>query len=231
VHVRALFLLLLLANLLALAWSTWIVPPAPLAGVATPSARDRAAIQLLSESPAPPASASGGATNLSQDLAGVACVSAGPFLERGRADAAVAQLQRLGFTSRLRPSHEMVRNGYQVRVADLATSEDAANALATLKAAGLKDAYIVRDDTAANAVSIGAFDSASLASEAVGAARRAGFAAVASARTRAADVFWLDIDRQGNGGLPALDQLGAAPAEAEPPLQMRPCPASDAPAG
>lgn len=228
---RALFLLLLLANLLMLSWSTWIAPPAALAGVATPSAPDRAAIRLSRESPAPPGTRSGGASYPLQDLAGVACVSAGPYLERGRADAAAAQLQRLGFTSRLRPSHEMVHDGFQVRVPDLATPEDAANALAALKAAGLRDAYIVSDDTAANAVSIGIFDTASRASEAVDVARRAGFAAAASARTRAADVFWLDIDRQENGGLPPFDQLGAGPSEAEPSLEFRPCPASAAPAG
>ena len=227
---RALFLLLLLANLVLLAWSTWIAPPAPLAGAATPSAPDRGAIRLLRES-APAAAPSQAATGASPDLGGVACVSAGPFLERAQADAAVAQLQRLGFTSRLRSSQDPVRVGHWVRVPDLATPEDAENALAALKAAGLQDAYIVRDDTPGNVVSIGVFADAGRAADAVEAARKAGFAAQTSDRTRTSDVFWLDIDRHENGGLPAMDLLGTGRAESQPPLEMRPCPAIAAPAG
>jgi hypothetical protein len=228
--VRALFLLLMLANLVLLAWSTWIAPPAPLAGAATPSAPDRGAIRLLRES-APAAAPSQSATGASPDLGGVACVSAGPFLERAQADAAVAQLQRLGFTSRLRSSQDPVRVGHWVRVSDLATPEDAENALAALKAAGLQDAYVVRDDTPGNVVSIGVFADPGRAADAVEAARKAGFAAQTSDRTRTSDVFWLDIDRHENGGLPAMDLLGTGRAESQPPLEMRPCPAIAAPAG
>ena len=229
---RALFLLLLLVNLGFLAWSTWIAPPAPLAGAATPSAPNRGAIRLLRESapgPAPALSQSG--SGASPDLAGAQCVSAGPFLERVEADAAAAQLQRLGFTSRLRPSQDPVRVGHWVRVPDLATPEDAANALAALKAAGLQDAYIVRDDTPGNVVSIGVFAEASRAADAAEVARTAGFAAQTSDRTRTTEVFWLDIDRHENGGLPGIDVLGTGRAESQPPLELRPCPAIAAPAG
>jgi cell division septation protein DedD len=230
--VRALFLLLLLANLAFLAWSTWIAPPTPLAGAATPSAPDRGAIRLLRESaPGPALSQPTPAAGESPELAGAQCVSMGPFLERAQVDAAVAQLQRLGFTSRLRSAHDPVRVGHWVRVPDLATPEDAENALAALKAAGLQDAYIVRDDSPGNVISIGVFAEASRAAAAVEAARKAGFAAQTSDRTRTADAFWLDIDRHENGGLPDMDLLGTGRAGSEPPLEMRPCPAIAAPPG
>jgi len=43
-------------------------------------------------------------------------------------------------------------------------------------------------------------------------------------------VFWLDIDRQANGSLPALDALPGAP-NGDLPLEMRACPAEPSAAG
>jgi hypothetical protein len=230
--VRALFLLLLLANLLLLAWSTWIAPPVALAGTATPSATDRDAIRLISEPPrAAGATRTSAAARSPLDLGGVTCVSAGPFLEQAQAEAVLAQLQRLGFTSRLRPSRDEVRVGHWVLVADLATAEDAANAVVALRAAGLGDAEVVKEDPPRNVVSIGVYAEASGAAEAVEIARKTGFTAQESDRTGPADVVWLDIDRHDNGGLPPMDLLGAGRSEAMPPLEMRPCPATATPAG
>ena len=227
---RALFLLLLLANLLFLAWATWISPPAPLAGQATPSAPDRKAIRLLREAPAaatkPSAADAGGAT-----LPMAECVSAGPFLERAQADVATSELQRRGFTSRLRMANEAVRVGQWVRVPNLATAEDATNALAAIKAAGIPDAEIVNEDGIANTVSLGVFGEPGRADQVAAVARKAGFTPAVSDRTRPTDVFWLDVDRQQNGSLPALDAFGPAPVAPAPPLELRACPAAATPAG
>jgi hypothetical protein len=224
---RALFLLLLLANLLFLAWATWIAPPAPLAGQATPSAPDRSSIRLLRESPA---AAAGAATSDSKALDAATCVSAGPFLERAQAEIAASELQRLGFKSRLRPSTDEIRVGQWVRVPNLATADDAANALAAIKAAGLPDAEIVAEQAASNTISLGVFGDPVRAAQAVEVARKAGFTPEVSDRTRTADVYWLDVDRLENGGLPGVDALGPAAGPAAPPLELRACPAA-APAG
>jgi len=221
--------MLLLANLLFLAWGTWIAPPAPLAGLATPSAPDRRAIRLLREAPS-----AGGSAQTAPAPAGQAeadCVSAGPFLERAQAEVAASQMQRLGFNSRLRASKDSIRVGQWVRVPNLATAEDAANALAALKAAGLVDAEIVREDPPSNTVSLGVFGEAARAAQVVEIARKAGFTPQVSDRTRTSDVFWLDVDRLENGSLPDFDALGARTADSAPPLELRACPASPAPAG
>ncbi len=228
---RALFLLLLLANLLFLAWATWISPPAPLAGQATPSAPDRKAIRLLREArEAEPAAAAAGAA-ATADLQAAACVSLGPFLTPAQAEAAGARLTRLGFTYRTRAATDEVRVGLWVRVADLATPEDAATALAALRTAGLADAEAVTDETAGNLISLGVFAEPERAAAVAERARQAGYATETSDRTRAADVSWLDVDRQANGGLPALDATGIEAGAGEPPLELRACPAAEAPAG
>ncbi len=226
---RALFLMLLLANLLLLAWAMWIAPPAPLAGMATPSAPDRRAIRLLRE--APSAAGPAQAASAPAGQAEADCVSAGPFLERAQAEVAASQLQRLGFTSRLRAANDEIRVGQWVRVPNLATAEDAANALAALKAAGLADAEIVRENPPSNTVSLGVFGEPVRAAQVVELARKAGFTPEVSDRTRTANVFWLDVDRLQNGSLPGLEALGARTADAAPPLELRTCPAGPAPAG
>lgn len=231
---RVLFLTLLLANLLFLAWVTWIAPPAALAGLATPSAPDRRGIRLLRESPLSrelSADGAGSDTQSASEQLGAECVSIGPFLTRAQAEPAAARLQRLGFTSRLRASTDEIRVGQWVRVPNLATAEDAANALAALKAAGLTDAEIVREDPPANTVSLGVFGEAGRAAAVGEIARQAGFAAQISARTRSADVFWLDVGRRENGSLPGLDALGAGADASGPTLELRACPASGTPAG
>jgi hypothetical protein len=228
--VRALFLLLLLANLLFLAWSTWIAPTPPFPGAPTPSASGTHAIRLLREAPVahegPDAGAAGAA---SSDAAAATCVSAGPFLERVQAEAAARRLADLGFQSRLREATDEVTVGRWVHVPHLATPEDAANALAALKAAGLTDADVVNDGSPGNTVSVGVFSDPARAAQAAETARKAGFAAEVSDRTRPADVWWLDVDRLQNGSLPSLEALGAA--NREPPLELRACPAAGTPAG
>ena len=226
--------MLLLANLLFLAWVTWVAPPAALAGLATPSAPDRRGIRLLRESPLSrelPANGAGSDTQGPSEQLSAECVSVGPFLARTQAELAAAQLQRLGFTSRLRAATDEINVGQWVRVPNLATAEDATNALAALQAAGLTDAEIVRGDPPANTVSLGVFREASRATEVGEIARRAGFTAEISGRTRSANVFWLDVDRRANGSLPGLDALGAGVDASGPPLELRACPASDTPAG
>ncbi len=228
---RALFLLLLLLNLVFLGWLTWVAPDVSPAGAPTPSAPGNHTIRLLREAAPTPSTTAATATaaTLPAD-AGATCVAAGPFLERVQAEAAGKHLTGLGFKWQLRANTEAVKVGRWVRIQNLATPEDATNALAALKAAGLADAEIVGDGTPGNTVSIGVFGEPARAAAAVAAARKAGFSAEVSDRTRQADVWWLDVSRQDNGGLPALEALGVTRAN-DPPLELRACPAQPKPAG
>ncbi len=228
---RVLFLLLLLANLLFLAWTRWVVPPAPAVLEAPASSREMQPIRLRSEAPAAPeATGAAAAMDSTPNLLAASCVSVGPFIDPTHADAATAQLGRLGFTSRRRVSQDEVRVGYWVRVPNLATPEDATNALAMLQAAGLSDAYIVAEGEPGNTVSIGVYADPRRAAEVAATAQEAGLTTETSDRLRTLEVLWLDIDRQANGGLPALESLGAPP-EGGLPYDMRACPAATSPAG
>lgn len=215
---RALFLLLLLANILFLAWSRWIAPPAQLQGHATPPSADAGAIRLLREAPL--------AQELSSDPLlgqGVTCVSAGPYVERVLAEQAAERLTAQGYTSRQRDARDEVWVGQWVRIEELATPEDAANALAAVREAGITDAYVLSDETPGNVVSLGVFESPERVEQVATIARMAGFTPRAVDRFRPADVVWLDIDRRANGGLPGLEILRGS-GESPGRLELRACP-------
>jgi hypothetical protein len=222
--VRILFLLLLLANVLFLAWTRWVVPETPATiNVPAPGGRELQPIRLRAE--APNAAAPTAADSSSAGLGAAACVSVGPFIDPAHAAAANAQLERLGFTSRRRVSQDQVRVGYWVRVPNLATPADATNALAALRAAGLGDAYVLAEGEPDNTVSVGVFSDPRRAAEVSAVVLKAGFTPETSDRLRQLEVLWLDIDRQANGGLPSLEALGAQP-EGGLPYEMRACPAA-----
>jgi hypothetical protein len=230
--VRALVLLLLLANLLFAAWALWVAPVrAPLAGHATPSAADGGEIRLLREAAVTSGPAVQGSASLDLSDAALACVSAGPYVERPVAEQAEARLAQLGFAVRLRASRETVRVGEWVRVADLATPEDAANALAQLQAAGAADAYLLTEEAPGTVISLGVYTEPERAEQARTLAKMAGFEPQTVERTREADAYWLDIDRQASAGLPTLEQLGADAAGRLPGIDLRRCPAGEGPAG
>jgi hypothetical protein len=227
--VRVLFLLLLLANLLFLAWTRWVVAPGPVTRAATGQAATPLRPIRLQQEAQDAASAQGGPMEAPADaeVAAASCVSVGPYLEPAQAEAAASALQRMGFTARLRAATDEVRVGYWVRVADFATTADANNALAALQAAGLPDAYVIADEGPANVVSVGVFADPRRAAEAAMSVQRAGFTPQTSDRMRTLDVYWLDVDRRANGGIPELDDVGPPP-EGGLPLELRVCPSEPA---
>ena len=101
---RVLFLVLLLANLLFLAWTRWVATPEPGVGIVAeqPSTPLRP-IRLQQEAAGATGDTTFGGDAARDDaVAAASCVSVGPFLEPAHADAAAASLQRLGFAARLR---------------------------------------------------------------------------------------------------------------------------------
>ncbi len=219
---RALFLVLLLANILFFAWTRWLAPPADVGGHPTPSSQDSHAIRLLRETPL--------AQDDSRTTAGpgeaATCVSGGPYLDRAAAEKAGARLERLGFTSRLRPSRDEIWVGQWVRIEDFATPADAENAIATLKAAGIADAYLLADEPPGNVVSLGVFSDAGRTAQVIAIAKQAGFTPQAEDHFRTEDVFWLDVDRGANAGLPGLEVFRAPEGQA-PRVELRACPVAD----
>jgi len=225
--VRALFLVLLLANILFFAWTRWIAPPPAAAGHATPSRQDSPVIRLLREEPVQqPGSALVQGAGPMGPGASAACVSGGPYLDQAGAEQAAARLDGLGFQSRLRAARDEVWVGQWVRVEDLATAEDAENALTTLKAAGITDAYLLADEPPGNVVSLGVFSDAGRAAQVIATATQAGFTPMVEDRYRAENVFWLDVDRDTNAGLPGLDMFRIQDGQ-DTRVELRACPDPD----
>jgi hypothetical protein len=230
---RVLFLLLLLVNLLFLAWIRWVAPTEVTARAVPSAVAGKLQPIRLQREPVAAGNAvdRGPDSNAAAAIAAAACVSVGPFASLEQAAAAAAALQRLGFTTHApRAATDEVRVGSWVRVPNLATPEDAANALASLQAAGLTDAYVVSEGEPGNAVSVGVFADPARATEVAMTVITAGFTPEISDRMRTLDVFWVDIDRQANGSLPALDALPAGP-NGDLPLEMRACFAEPSAAG
>lgn len=233
---RTLFLFLLLSNILFLAWTQWIAPPAMLPGRATPSSDDSSRIRLIGEvSPVAdtgnaPGADAGSSTAKPDDAVGAgpglpaaSCVSAGPFLAQAQADEGASRLARLGFASRMRPGTEELRIGSWVRVSNLGTPLEAEAARDALRDAGIEEAYIVTDGTPGITISLGVFADAARAAQVADLARSAGFEVQVSDRYRTAEVYWLDIDREANAGLPPIEDLrGTDPAQ--PAFELRACP-------
>lgn len=226
---RALFLLLLLANLLFAAWALWVAPHESGAGQPTAAAGDAGRILLLSEAPtAPPeAEQTPDAGMLDPYASDLACVSVGPFLEPAEAERATARLAGLGFTVRVRESREDVRVGQWVRIEGLATPEDATNAQRALQLAGLAEAYVLTEDDG-SVVSLGVYSDPLQAAEIAAVAQAAGYEPRTTDRLRSEDVRWLDVDRQASGGLPAVDDLQAIEGARSHTIGMRPCPSPEA---
>jgi hypothetical protein len=148
-------------------------------------------------------------------------------VDRASAEQAAARLSRLGYASRSRPAREEIRVGQWVRLENLATPEDAANALDLIRSAGIADAYVIAEEGTGTIISLGVFADEARARQAVTIARMAGFEPQVVERLRPADVFWLDIDRLANAGLPALEDLQGRDPAGSPPLELRPCPQSE----
>ena len=225
---RALFLLLLLANVLFFGWSRWVAP-SQAGSLSSTSAQLRLrSIRLVTEHPASGAEpAPADRPALTDAIAMSDCMSAGPFLEAGRAQAAAARLRDQGFTLDLRASRDEVWVGQWVRLDQLPNADAAAAALAGLRAAGLTDAYLLTEEASGTVISLGVFSDPQRAQDIAGLARDAGYEATVGDRFRTADVTWLDIDRRSNAGLPALEPLQAS-AGVTARLELRPCPTQTA---
>ena len=225
---RALFLVLLLANILFLAWTRWIAPAPDAAGNATPSSQEGSrVIRLLREEPVQRQQSDVAQGTGPADPGVVAsCVSGGPYLDKAGAERAAARLDGLGFSSRLRTARDEVWVGQWVRIEDFATADDAGNALAALKAAGIADAYLLAEEPTGNVVSLGVFSDPGRAAQVMAKAMQAGFTPQVEDSYREEDVFWLDVDRSDNAGLPGLEMFRIQDGGGTR-IELRACPDPD----
>jgi hypothetical protein len=246
---RALCLLLILANVLYFTWSQMIdvyVPNLERKGAkpVEPPARivlAREMIEANSEELGvgpirdvlPPAVEPLGGQSASVSEAQTAqldtlsCTSVGPFADLPQASQAQASLRAAGFEPRQRMEQGEIWAGYWVSVQGLATREAADAALKTLAGNGIADVYVMPGSDPANVLSLGVFSDYQRAQRRLDEVRALGLTPRIDDRKRAGSVYWIDVDLQEPGQLIDSSIFQSDPRKITR-LEMRECPASTA---
>ncbi len=240
---RVAFYLLLLANLLFLAWAEWIAVPAVPAEVPSGVPRLELVGQDVPASPPAEGAAQAPAGALSAALTAQAaapapsgadaapasqCLSVGPFGRNRDASKAIAFLRARNLAPRQRAAVVQPVQWYWVYLPDVSDPARERRALAQLRHDGLAGAEAMPTPDGKPGISLGLFQDASLAQRQLARARAKGFAAKLSARLVAQPVYWLDVWVAGGAAALPLQALNAdlggtfatqdCPPGATPPL-------------
>jgi uncharacterized membrane protein len=202
---RALALLLIIANLGYLGWALLIDAPVEPPRMSTSLdsaprlvlASERVTIpEPVAKKPATRVAArpAAAAEEKPQDPNEQKCVSVGPFQDLPTVVQASAVLKGAGFDSRQRLEQGELWVGHWVSIAGFATHEQAQNAIDRLKDKGVADAYILPGSDPPNVVSLGVFKEHDRAQRRMNEAKALGFDPVIADRTRAGSVYWVDVD-------------------------------------
>lgn len=209
---RTLFLILVLANIVAFIWFGWLRPPAqapsftPLPQVkalkliAELTPAERRTLASSRESTPVPASPT------STDVGAESCMSYGPFPSAEAAASGSMRLRSGGasVTQRLVPGK--VRSGYWVYLPPFGSRREAEAAAKLLLQRGVKDLYVVTDDANRNAISLGVYSDRFGALAHQKKIRELGYRPLLTERFRDTPRYWLDA-RGSAGQLPAANEF------------------------
>lgn len=218
--VRALFLLLLAANLGAASWLVFApgmhAAPVPASDPGVPklallSERDRGD-DASAEMAAPPESRA--------DLGNDECHSIGTFPTQADVRAAIGTLTPLVRRIQFREAHSTQARGYWVYLPALATREQALATARQLSQKGVRDYYVVTAGDQQNTISLGLFRDQGNAERRRTEIAALGFNPQSIARTEELPVYWLDFAIDRAHPLDWRAKLGAgAAALREQPIQ------------
>jgi hypothetical protein len=234
--VRNAILILLLVNLVFMAWTHWIdVPAEP---VVSQADAHLPRLVLASEAPpgrlapkgavtaATPVTQPPAATPVSEASAAAAappaghrCVSVGPFNDLAQETRAAGLLQQRGLTPQARTEPGEVRDGFWVYVAGIKSAADEAQVLRTLQEAGINDAHAIAPTADGRRVSVGLFIERPGAERRARAVEHLGFAPDIVDRHKPGSVYWVDLDLGSSDAAVPTEGLVPAteiPVKAEP---------------
>lgn len=165
---------LAVANLLFLAWSTWIGDAAR-----PPVLVEPPPVALAPEPPPPPR-----------------CVTLGPFVDAALAETVAARLAAQGLAGQPREELRQQRDGYWVVIA---TADEATQrrTLARVRAAGTQDAYALPGDERFR-ISLGIFSERGRAEQRARAAERLGLPYTVEEHFVEQRVHWIDVPGAGD---------------------------------
>jgi hypothetical protein len=225
---RAIALLLIIANVTYFGWAAWIdVPLESAAGVNDLSQLDLPGLVLARERANSTATTPQKSLPLAKADIPVAagkprCTSVGPFQDLPTAAQAAATLKSAGFGSEQRLEQGEMWVGYWLSLQDLPSRDEADRALVRLKERGIADAYIIPGSDPPNVVSLGVFKDHDRAQRRLNEIQQLGLPAQISDRKRAGSVYWLDVQLTADQGID-LGLLGAEPGKILR-LEIRACP-------
>jgi hypothetical protein len=190
---RILVVLLVVANILFIAWVLWGPNEDPLPR-ATPLAASP--LVLLDELPTSQAVPAAGDVPPSPDEptgAPAGCQALGPFLDPDVARAAQGRLQAVGVVATARSVDASQRLGYWVHTPAAADRADADATIGRLQNAGIRDFYVVADGEFQNAVSLGVFSQQATAEQHAARLEALGFDVEVGERRREITAWWVDF--------------------------------------
>ncbi|HMB73547.1 MAG TPA: hypothetical protein VKQ06_08245 [Gammaproteobacteria bacterium] len=221
---RALFFVLVLANLGFAAWATWYrapeVPTRPM--VANAPGIEIYADVAAQETPASGAARGGDARESTQTF--VRCMSIGPLPNRVDVDDTVRALTGSGFEARQRVAQGEVWLGQWVYIDAIASQSEAARIVDVLAENDITEAYVIADGNNGSIVSLGVFSQQERARQRFSDAEALGFSPVVADRSQPGEVFWLDVTARDGAEFPLSDLESL---NIDPQLRLESCAASD----
>jgi cell division septation protein DedD len=161
-------------------------PVAEVSAAAAPVAGSVETAAVGTESAAPPVVIAAAAT--------VRCSSVGPFRDLSQAAAATASLRAAGYQPQQRITEGDIWIGYWVYIDAIPTVAAANEILATVRAEGISDSYVIPNSDSGNLVSLGVFSEISGVSRRRDEVRALGLEPQVVDRTRRANVYWVDVE-------------------------------------
>jgi SPOR domain len=223
--VRAVFFLLLFANLAFLAWAEWIDVPQPVPANDVYAKLPR--LRLINEQPGDenrPSSGSARKTALQAPPPVSRCLSIGPFDDQASATRGASLLREKGMTPRQRAEQGEISKGYWVYIGGLTTEREVAEVLHTLEQSHVEDAHLMPDTGDTHRVSVGLFSERDRAARRAQSVQKLGLQPEVSERKLPATVFWMDVDLPpGTTSLTAKDAAGEG-ASPSSRVEVTPCP-------
>lgn len=221
---RAVFLTLLSANLLFLAWAHWIDTPREAGSQDALSRLPR--LQLVTEAPSAPKPRK--MALRIPDPAAAVCTSIGPFNDIASAARVSGMLNSGGFHLQQRAEEGETIEGYWVFVGGLDSDDEVSHVVDRLEKSGFTDAHVMKNFSTNRRVSVGMFSTRQRAEKRATAVQAMGLTAEIGERRFPGTVYWVDVTRTpGDPPLPpdySFTEMGRAK------VVMQPCPSSLRPA-